>query len=136
MIARATQSGFTAVELLVAIMVGVLLLMSSYQLYSVALSSSGDAQRRTAASMAAYDMLRARQSSITAPCASSTTTPAVPSSAGLPNATASVVATCPYNEYAGATLIRNSDVTLLTATITYDTSPNIKQVSRAVAIFP
>ncbi|GEM_PF-1093174 len=135
MISLRHNAGFTAVELLVSIMVGVLLLSASYQLYSVALSSSGDAQRRTQASMAAYDLLRSRQPSIGTPCAASTTTPAVPSSANLPGATATVVATCPYNEYSGATLIRASSVTLLTATVSYD-SPNTKQVSRAIAILP
>ncbi len=135
MISRRTDSGFTAVELLVSIMVGVLLLTASYQLYSLALSSSGEAQRRTQAGMAAYELLRSRQPSITAPCAASTTTPTVPTSANLPGATATVVASCPYNEYSGPTLIRTSSVTLLTATVTYD-SPNTKQVSRAVAILP
>ena len=127
MISRNTQSGFTAVELLVSIVVGVLLLGASYQLYSVALSSSGDAQRRTQASMVAYDLLRSRQPSITVPCATSTTTPIVPASANLPSATATVVASCPYTT--------SSNVTLLTATVTYD-SPNTKQVSRAIAIIP
>lgn len=131
---NAKIQGFTAVELLVSIMVGVMLLASSYQLYSIALSSSGDAQRRTSASMLAYDLLRTRQASIASPCAPSTTTPSVPSSANLPSASATVVATCPYDEYSGATLIRKSDVTLLTATVTYD-NPNPKQVSRAIAIY-
>lgn len=125
--ARRLESGFTAVELLVSIMVGVVLLSASYQLYSVALSSASDAQRRTQASMAAYDLLRSRQPAITVPCSTSTTTPAVPASAGLPGATASVVASCPYTT--------SSNVTLLTATITYD-SPNNKQVSRAISILP
>jgi prepilin-type N-terminal cleavage/methylation domain-containing protein len=128
--------GFTAVELLVAIMVGVLLLGAAYQLYSVALTSSGDAQRRTKAANVAYDLLRQRQATTVAPCTVSTTTPAIPTDANLTNATASIVSSCPYNEYnADGSLKRVSTVTLLTATISYD-SPNTKQVVRAIAVTP
>ncbi|NCU37807.1 prepilin-type N-terminal cleavage/methylation domain-containing protein [Candidatus Saccharibacteria bacterium] len=131
---RDASQGFTAVELLVAIAVGVLLLSASYQLYSIALSSSGDAQRRTIASMTAYDLLRARQAAIGKPCSTSTVNPTVPTNINLPGASASVVATCPYDIYSGATLIRRSNVTLLTSTVSYDN--NSKQVTRAIAVEP
>ncbi len=132
------NDGFTAVELLVAIIVGVTLLSAAYQLYSVALSSSGDAQRRSKATNVAYDLLRSYQATMTsgAGCAATSTTPAVPSDSGLTNASATVVASCPYNEYnTDGSLKRTSAITLLTATVSYD-SPNTKQVVRAIAVSP
>lgn len=130
--------GFTAVELLIAIVIGVMMLSAAYQLYSVGLASSGDAQRRTKASNVAYDILRARQASSTSgSCSVSTGAVAIPSDSGLSNASASIATTCPYNEFQpdGVTIKRVSTIRLLTATITYD-SPNTKQVVRAIAINP
>jgi prepilin-type N-terminal cleavage/methylation domain-containing protein len=132
------MQGFTAVELLIAIIIGVMMISASYQLYSVGLSTSGDAQRRTKASNVAYDLLRQQQATLTSgPCAVATTAPAIPADSGLTNASASIATTCPYNEMEsdGVTIKRVSPVRLLTATITYD-SPNTKQVIRAIAITP
>lgn len=132
------SKGFTAVELLVAIVIGVLMIGASYQLYSVGLSSSGDAQRRTKASNVAYDILRAHQATLSPGlCSASTVSKSIPADSGLTNASASIATTCPYNEYLadGVTVKRVSSVRLLTATITYD-SPNTKQVSRAIAVNP
>lgn len=132
------RQGFTAVELLIAIIIGVTMISASYQLYSVGLSSSGDAQRRTKASNVAYDILRQQQAAATAgTCTPATVTPAIPTDSGLSNATASVATTCPYNEFQadGVTIKRVSAVRLLTVTISYD-SPNTKQVVRAIAINP
>ncbi len=131
-------AGFTAVELLVAIIIGVTMISAAYQLYSVGLSTSGDAQRRTKASNVAYDLLRQQQATAAAgACATGTVTPAIPSDSGLTNATASIVTSCPYNEMMpdNVTVKRVSPVRLLTATISYD-SPNTKQVVRAIAINP
>jgi prepilin-type N-terminal cleavage/methylation domain-containing protein len=130
------SNGFTAVELLVAIIIGVTMISAAYQLYSVGLSSSGDAQRRTKASNVAYDLLRQQQAAATTgPCVAGTVTPAVPADSNLTNATASVATTCPYNEMQadGVTIKRVSPVRLLTTTITYDGG---KTVVRAIAITP
>jgi prepilin-type N-terminal cleavage/methylation domain-containing protein len=130
--------GFTAIELLVAIIVGVLLLSAAYQLYSVALSSSGDAQRRSKATNVAYDLLRTYEAGMASGslCSAATTNPAIPSDSGLTNASATITTTCPYNEYnADGSLKRTSGVTLVTATVSYD-SPNTKQVVRAIAVTP
>ena len=134
MITLRIQRGFTAVELLVAIVVGVLLLSSAYQLYGVVLSNSGATQLKARASNLAYDLLRQYTSSATKPCSTWTQTPSITST--IPNATASIVATCPLNEYAPDTsLIRASSATLLTVTVSYD-SPNTKQVIRAITVMP
>lgn len=133
-----TTQGFTAVELLVAIIVGVTLLGAAYQLYSVALSSSGDAQRRSKATNVAYDLLRTYEASMTpgAGCVVGTTNPAIPSDSNLTNASATIVTSCPYNDYnTDGSLKRTSGVTLVTATISYD-SPNTKKVVRAIAVSP
>jgi prepilin-type N-terminal cleavage/methylation domain-containing protein len=125
--------GFTAVELLVAIIVGVTLVGAAFQLYSVALTSSGDAQRRSQASNVAYDILRNNQTAVSNPCSTGTSTPAIPTDSGLTGATASLVKTCPYNEYNPDTsLKRASAVTLLTVTITYDSGS--RTVTRAIAV--
>lgn len=128
MIIKRIEQGFTAVELLAAIIVGVTLLGAAYQLYSVSLSSTGASQRQTQASIAAYDILRSRQSSVTTNCAPYTTSQAVSTSAGLPGATATIVATCPYTD------AKMTNVTVLTVTVRYDS--NTKQVSRAIALVP
>ena len=120
------EKGFTAVELLVSIFIGVMLLGAGYQLYSVAMQSSGDAQRRSQASNVAYDLLRNAQPSISDPCAPSTSAPAVPASSGLTGATAALAATCPYSN-----VNYTSSVTLLTITVTYDGG---RQVTRALAV--
>ncbi len=128
MIIHRLQQGFTAVELLVAIMVGVALLGISYQLYSVSLSSSGDAQRRTQASMAAYDILRSRQLSVPASCVGPTSsTQSLASSTGLPGATATTTINC-----LNTTDVRMNNLTLITVTVNYDN--NTRQVSRAITV--
>lgn len=132
------REGFTAVELLIAIIIGVTMISAAYQLYSVGLSASGDAQRRTKASNVAYDILRQQQAAVaTGPCAVTTVAPAIPSDSDLSNATASVATTCPYDEMQtdGVTVKRVSALRLLTVTVSYD-SPNTKQVVRAIAINP
>ena len=121
---RRLEKGFTAVELLVSIIVGALLLGSAYQLYTTVLRDSGSAQRRAAASNAAYDLARQYQQRTTKPCTTLSETPSVPSTVNLPGSTASAVVSCPY----GAT----SSVSLVTVTITYK-NPESQQVTRAIA---
>ncbi len=118
--------GFTAVELLIAIVVGALLVASAYQLYSVVLASSGDAQRKAVASNLAYSTLRSSQSMATSPCTTSSSNPSVPADRNLPSATMTVSVTCPYGSI---------DVSNITVTVSYD-SPNTKQVSRAITVAP
>ena len=126
------EKGFTAVELLVSIFIGVMLLGAGYQLYSVAMQSSGDAQRRSQASNVAYDILRNAQPTATDPCTIGSSSPAVPTTSGLTGATATLVRSCPFNEFnPDTTLKRASSVTMLTVTVTYDGG---KQVTRALAV--
>ncbi len=125
---RTPEQGFTAVELIVALVVGVLLLGSAYQLYTTVVTDAGDAQRQSQASNIAYALLRQYQDSasfVSDPCSSNSATPTVPASANLPGATATVVTTCP---------VANADLNLLTVTIEYNNANSKEQVSRAIII--
>lgn len=125
------SDGFTAVELLIAMVIGVLLLGSAYQLYSAVVRDSGAIRQRAIASNYAYTLVRQYQknSAVTkTPCAESTLTPSIPSSVGLsPNATASVAITCPHGV--------GTSINRITATITYFT-PAQGQVIRAIYARP
>lgn len=128
------SNGFSAVELLIAIFIGVILLSASYQLYTVVLSSSGASQLQAKASNVAYDFLRQYEPNATEPCSIWSVTPTIPTTAGLPGATATVVASCPFNEYnPDSSLKRASNATLITVTVNYD-SPNTKKVVRALSV--
>lgn len=125
------RDGFTAVEVLVAMVIGVLLLGSAYQLYSTVVRDSGISQQRATASNYAYALLRQQQkntSSITSPCTASNSTPSIPTSAGLwPNTTARIVIDCPY--------ANSTNVSRISVTISY-TTPVQGQVTRAVIVRP
>lgn len=125
------QQGFTAVELLVALVVGVLLLLSAYQLHTSVIHAATDAQRRSQASNVAYDILRQYQAdntTVTDPCTTHTATPPVPTYANLSGATAAVAVTCPYGS--------SPDLSLVTVTVSYNTSYQTQKVYRAVTTRP
>lgn len=121
------NQGFTAVELLVSIIVAMLLLGSGYQLYTTVLRDSGSAQRRASASNAAYTLLRQYQQQATTPCTASSAAPAVPSTVGLSGSTATAVISCPYGG--------SSNISLVTVTLTYN-NPEQQKVTRAVSTRP
>lgn len=129
--------GFTAVELLIAMVVGVLLLGSGYQLYTTVMRDSSESLKRSQASGVAYQIIRQNQKNLTTPCTASTTAPSVPSDAGLGSgATAELKVTCPYNTYNGdGSLNTASDISLMSVTITYQAVTQQK-VTRAIAINP
>lgn len=125
---RNLEQGFTAVELIIALIVGVLLLGSAYQLYTTIVTDAGDAQRKSQASNIAYALLRQYQDDagfVGDPCSSNSAAPTVPTSANLPGATATVVTTCP---------VANADLNLITVTIEYNNANSKEQVSRAIII--
>lgn len=129
---RHYQQGFTAVELLIALVVGTLLLMSAYQLHISVLHDATDAQRRSQASNVAYDILRQYQTNsamVTIPCTTHTSAPTVPSYANLSGATATVAVTCPYGG-------SSPDLSLVTVTVNYNASGQTQQVYRAITTNP
>ena len=87
--------GFTVVELLVSLIVGMLLLFSAYQLYAYVLDKGSGARMQATASNLAYQFMREKSSYATNPCTTpAITPPTIPASSNLPNASASVVISC------------------------------------------
>ena len=133
---RNVHKGFTAIDLMVAIAVGVMLLGAAYQLYSVVLSESGEAQKRALADNSAYDLLRQYQARTTVPCTTLSETPSLPAGTTLQGATVTAVITCPYHQYdGGGLLLYASDVSLVTVTVNYN-NPDARKVIRAIAVKP
>lgn len=122
-------SGFTAIELLVAIIVAVTLLGGGYQLYSVALTSSGTAYRRATASNAAYELLRSTKNQASAPCVVKTIANnlVLPANYNIAGARYSTTVACPY----GTT----SNLNLFKTTVTYN-NPEASSVTRSLIIAP
>jgi Tfp pilus assembly protein PilV len=56
------QSGFSAVELLITLLIGFLFIMMGYQLYGVAIQNGGESRELAQASNLAYEKLRRVQS--------------------------------------------------------------------------
>jgi prepilin-type N-terminal cleavage/methylation domain-containing protein len=118
------QSGFTAVELLITLFIGVAFIGAGYQLYGVAVKDGSDVRMRAQASSIAYSQLRTSAAGVSNPCATSTTTIPVLASTGLINASMTAAISCPY----GAT----SPVSTVTVTLSYGTDSPQKQVSHAI----
>lgn len=118
-------AGFTVVELLVAIVVAVLILAGGSQLYSLALTNSGTAQRRANASNIAYDLLRQAQATVATPCvASGPTAVTIDDPTIITGATAQKTITCPYAS-------SNPNLSLISITVTYN-NPETRSVTRAI----
>lgn len=90
------DQGFTVVELLVTLIVGMLLMFSTYQLYNYVLDTSSDTRMRATASALAYEFMRENAAQATNPCTPKAISPAptIPASANLAAATAGVKITC------------------------------------------
>lgn len=91
-----SHHGFTAVELLITMIIGSLLLLTAYQLYTFVLNDSADTRMRATASNLAYRFMREGTANAPKPCTGTPapTNPAIPSNANLPNASAIVTITC------------------------------------------
>jgi len=111
-----THQGFSAVEVLVTVIVGVVFIGAIAQMYSVVMSDAATVRNRTTASSIAYTQARAKLASISGTCiaSSATTTP----SANLPAPISMVTAVdCPYSN---AGTYANSVISRVTVTVTYD----------------
>lgn len=128
------KQGFTAVELLVAIIIAVMLLAGGYQLYTTAQRSAFMASNRAKASNVAYDLMRSYQqnsSYIQSPCVAQTiaapaSNVAVPASYSFPTSTYSAAITCPYG---------STSTSLVTVTVNY-TNPETYSVTRSIMVSP
>ncbi len=112
-----SSQGFTVVELLITLIVGMLLLVSVHQFYSYILNDSTEARTRAVASNLAYQYLREHAGTITGKCADATSTinkayADFPNSPALPQpSSAQIVIKCPTNA--------TNDVSLITTSVTY-----------------
>lgn len=104
------ESGFTIVELLITLFVGVAFLVAGYQLYNVIIKDGGLVRAEAKASNVAYDYLRRYSTSAVSPCVAST--PVNNTSitvAGLSAVNVTVTISCPYS---GVTAISKINVQL------------------------
>jgi len=87
------QSGFSAIELLITLLIGFLFIMMGYQLYAVSIQGSGDAREQSKLSSLAYEKLRTIQATTgTLTCPSTVVDSTVDNS----KATMTTTITCPY----------------------------------------
>lgn len=98
MIKKQSQSGFSAVELLISLFIAVAFVGAGYQLYAVIIKDGGEARLRAVANDIAYEKLRTYSTQVTNPCSvvTPTPTPALPNPSGLSNASLTVTISCPY----------------------------------------
>ncbi|HMI09168.1 MAG TPA: hypothetical protein VK497_02095 [Candidatus Saccharimonadales bacterium] len=123
-----TESGFTAVELLVTLFVAVAFLATGYQLYTVILQDGGAARTQAKASNIAYAALRKYSPQVVKPCVASNPAATIPAGSGLLNPTISVNISCPTGT--GTTTTSKVQVT-----VTYGPAPQ-EQVVHAIFATP
>ncbi len=96
---RTTQSGFSAVELLITLFVAAAFLIAGYQLFNVVIKDGGETRAESKASNVAYDYLRRYSNSATNPCsAQSPLTNQTSTIDGLENVRITVSITCPQED--------------------------------------
>jgi Tfp pilus assembly protein PilE len=111
-----SQSGFSAVELLITLFVAAAFFIAGFQLYSVVIKDGGQTRAEARASNVAYDYLRRYSTEATSPCSAST--PVNNESVDITDLSAvtiTVAITCPYSGSAGtddATSISKVEVTI------------------------
>ncbi len=121
-----SQSGFSAVELLITLFIAVAFIATGYQLYSIVINDGGEVRARTRASNIAYDNLRRYIPQSTDPCTVFTPnpTPTIPANSGLGNPSITVAVSCPYGAL---------NVTKIQVTVRYGASPQ-KEVVHAIFV--
>lgn len=82
------EAGFSAIELLITLFIGVAFVATGYQLYSAVVGDGGTARSRAIASNIAYENLREQAGNTTPPaCSTTATTGSItpPTNSGLDN---------------------------------------------------
>lgn len=109
---RPQEQGFTTAELLITIFVGVAFILTAYQLYGIIAGNSSNTQQQAIASNLAYADLQVAAGQVGVTCATSSSSPSIPSGTALPRGSSATVAiTCPFGT--------SSAVSEVTATVTY-----------------
>lgn len=122
MIHLKSQSGFTAVELLVTLFVAAAFLVGGYELYVVIIKDSGNSRAQANASNVAYNYLQRYASTVPNPCVNATLlSPAPINVAGLSAVTVGVIVTCPYSN--------NLNVSKVTVNVLYNNPQQTVQYS-------
>jgi len=121
---KTDEAGFSAVELLITLLIGFLFISMGYQLYTVSIQNSGEARELAAASNLAYEKLRTIQSTgtgvPTCPVSPSTTSQNVDNNTAVRTTTIS----CP-----STTL---TSLRLVTVKVKYNVSQ--REVSHAIYV--
>ncbi len=121
-----SESGFSAVELLVTLFVAAAFLIAGYQMYSVVIQDGGQTRAEAKAANVAYDYLRRYSPSAAAPCVASTPkNNETISIDGLSAAKLTVKITCPNSATPAMSKIE--------ATITYNTPQRTVRYATYVA---
>lgn len=127
---RSYNSGFTLVEMLVTMVVGVLFVGTLYQLYIVTITSATEANRDAKASTIGYELLRSKTTSATqTPCVASSTNHNLASEGvntdGLPTpVTAVTQVDCPYSTM--------PQINRITVVVRYGQGSNQTEVRHAI----
>lgn len=95
---KTSESGMTAVELLITLFVAAAFLIAGYQLFNVIIRDGGEIRSESTASNMAYGLLRQYADSVSNTCVQTTLLPAgVPTTLeNLPEVTTYVYTDCPY----------------------------------------
>jgi Tfp pilus assembly protein PilE len=104
-----SQSGFSAVELLITLFIAVAFIATGYQLYTIVIKDGGESRARAKASNIAYDNLRKYSSLVTNPCTATSSpspTPTIPAGSGLTATTLTVTFSCPYGTSSAVTEVK------------------------------
>jgi len=116
------QAGFSAVELLITLFIGVAFVATSYQLYSIINKGGGEVRDQSKASNIAYQNIQRASAAATNPCAASSSAGVLPANSGLANAAVTVTVTCPY----GTTIPGvSTTVSKISVTVTYGSSQGV-----------
>lgn len=120
-----TQSGFTAAELLITLIIAAVFVLAGYQLYSIVINDGAEAQYQAVASNEAYNQLRQlSETPSREPCGASTQQSFTKSIPGLPGTPRIDISTnCPYG--AGG-------VARITTKVTYAYNGSDQEVSHAI----
>lgn len=125
------NNGLSAVELLVALLIAGVFIISGYQLYTYVFKNGTQASQRAEASNLAYAKMREKAASVVTAggaCATSTAT-STPSGTTLPSPSITVAVSCPYGTTGSL-----SNVFRVTSTINYTDGSGAQSVSHAILV--
>jgi prepilin-type N-terminal cleavage/methylation domain-containing protein len=123
---KSKQSGFSAVELLITLLIAAIFLISGFELYAAIIKNGADARRLASAGSVITDYIQRYKSTATNPCTAQT--PLTNSSItvfGLPNVTITVAINCPYNSGSYTAETTPQTVSEIVATLKYGTPQQI-----------